>query len=689
MKFAFDTEAALIAPGLLAPPMACTSWANAQLGSGLFHVRDVRDRIEEWLRPGCLLIGANTAFDSTVICAQFPEYTASVFDKYERGEFRDVLIDQRLIDIARGELGGYTYVDPDEDPDDEDRGTRIDYLYNLSALHDRYGFGPLEKDEWRLKYGGLIDVPMSQWPAGAKAYSELDAVATMRVHLAQQEFAEYLGDGAAQARAAFALHLMSCRGVRTDPVACERLAVELEAEIIRCRKLCEQIKRPIEVVKKRSKGGVKYEERTTEMRAMVRDNEDGTYSKTKAVVQQYMVEASARAGVPVKITKTGQKKKSTDLEYVSTDYEACTDTGDPVLAAYTTFTSATTLRKKVERLKQGAYLPLQTRFEVLQATGRTASMKPGGALVGDNFQNFARNGLVTDQKHELPGVRGCVVPRPGYAFVSVDCPNAEMRAMGQICIWTVGYSILADALNANRDTHLALAAAHLGMPYESSEALLEAEDKAIAELRQFMKIPNFSLLGGASYKAMIPFAKRQKPAVILSEDKARDLYNTFHSTWTEIGIYHDQIKSACRRGNTEFVQFISERVRGNCKYTVACNTGFQGLTGDAAKAALLPVANECYTGRMPGSSKRSPLFGSFPVFFVHDEIVTETPIPMIHEAGHRLAELAVKPWNDIYTPDVKMTTKPAAMLRLAKGAKPVYDSSGVLQIWHPKEKVAA
>jgi hypothetical protein len=77
------------------------------------------------------------------------------------------------------------------------------------------------------------------------------------------------------------------------------------------------------------------------------------------------------------------------------------------------------------------------------------------------------------------------------------------------------------------------------------------------------------------------------------------------------------------------------------------------------------------------------------VFFVHDEIVTETPIPMIHEAGHRLAELAVKPWNDIYTPDVKMTTKPAAMLRLAKGAKPVYDSSGVLQIWHPKEKVAA
>jgi hypothetical protein len=36
MKFAFDTEAALIAPGLLAPPMACVSWANEQCGSGLF-----------------------------------------------------------------------------------------------------------------------------------------------------------------------------------------------------------------------------------------------------------------------------------------------------------------------------------------------------------------------------------------------------------------------------------------------------------------------------------------------------------------------------------------------------------------------------------------------------------------------------------------------------------------------------
>ncbi len=689
---AVDTETALFRPGLLAPPLSCVSWSNEQLGAGLFHVRHARDHVASWLeRRDLPIVGANFAYDAAVICAQYPELTALVFDKYRDGLIRDVQLDQRLIDIAQGALGGYTHVDPDEDPEDDDSGTRVNHLYNLSALHERAGFGLLEKDAYRLGYGDLIDVPLVDWPAGARAYAETDAIATMRVHLWQiGEWSDYLIDSVPQARAAFALHLMSCRGIRTDPVACERLAGELEIEIERCRNLCTQIKRPIDVVKTRSKGGVKYEERTQVQTALVRLKPDGTFSKTKEVAQLYMREACARAGVPIRITKTGIKKKSEALEYTSTDYEACTDSGDPVLAAYATYTSASTLRKKVERLKFGAIGPLQTRYTALVATGRTASSAPGEPLVGDNFQNFGRSGLVTDQKHELPGVRDCIVPRPGYAFVSVDLPNAEMRAMGQICIWTVGYSKLADALNAGQDAHTALAATHSCTPYETVAQRIADGDKELDELRQFMKIPNFSLLGGAGFRAMIPFAKRTKPKpVILSEDMAQALHATFHATWTEIGLYHDQIKAACRMGNANFVQFVSERIRGNCKYPVACNTGFQGLTGDASKAAQLPIANECYTGRMPGSSRRSPLYGCFPVLFVHDEDVLEVPIERIHEAGHRLAELMVQPWNDIYTPDVKMHTKPAAMMRLAKSAKPVYDANGVLQIWYPKEKAVA
>lgn len=674
--------------------MACITWAGEQLDSGIFHVRDCDDVIEQWLQPGTVLIGANTAYDAAVIGSQFPEFLPKIFDKYRAGEILDVQIDQRLIDIAQGQLGGYTHVSPDEDPDDDDRGTRVDHKYSLSALHARYGFGELEKDEWRLKYGALIDVKITDWPAGAIAYAELDAVATMRVHLAQQEFATYLKDSACQARAAFALHLMSCRGIRTDPVACAKLADELEIEILRCRALCEQIVLDIPVKKIRSVKGVKTVEITPTPTAMVRRKPDGTYSKTAAVAQLYMRDACARAGVPVKITATGLKKKSTELEYVALDYEACNDSGDQVLAALSTYTSASTLRKKVERLKHGAHVPLQTRFTSLVATGRTASSKPSPPLIGDNFQNFGRNGLVTDQldtitgqKHQLAGVRGCVIPRPGYAFVSVDCPNAEMRAMAQICIWTVGYSKLAEALNAGRDCHLALAATHLGIPYEDALVRLDSGDTVIADLRQFMKIPNFSLLGGASWRAMQPFAKRQKPSVILPDELAQQLYEIFHRTWSEIREYHNIIKAACRRGSTAFLQFVSERLRGDCPFTVACNTGFQGLTADAAKAALLVIANECYTGHMLDRTGESPLYGSYPVLHAHDENITETPIDRIHDAGHRLAELMVAPWNDLYTPDVQMSTKPAAMLRLAKEAKPVYDSDGRLQIWVPKQKV--
>jgi DNA polymerase I-like protein with 3'-5' exonuclease and polymerase domains len=642
---AFDTETALIQPGLLAPPLACMSWANEQLGSGLWHVKHTEKNFRKLLESDTTLVTLNGAYDMAVSAAEFPALLGPVFEKYgSHAGVVDVGLSQRLIDIARGELGGHTSRNPSTG-----ELVKTRHSYSLSGLHERHGFGALEKELYRRGFGALIDTPLHEWPADARKYAEHDAVATMRVHLAQQEWLEWLADTYAQARAAFALHLMSCRGIRTDAVQCAWLQRECEAEIERCRDLC-------------LKAGL-----------IVTDKKNGFKKATKAAKERMR-------GV---CDELQIEPKKTDSGDVSLDAEACNDSGDSVLMAYATYTSASSLRKKTARMAFGAIGPLQTRYEVLVTTGRTSSSAPMYPLVGDNYQNLRRNAMEDELGHVLPGQRECFIPRPGYVFCSVDLDNAEMRAMAQICIWKVGYSKLADALNSGLDTHLALAASALGISDAEAIRRYKLAEKAIEHERQFMKIPNFSLLGGAGALTMIPYAKKQKPPIIITRDEAWRLYNVFHGRWTEVGEYHAQIKAACGRGMTTFESFVSGRQRGLCWYTAACNQGFQALTGDASKAALLPIQYECYV------DKRSDLYGSYPLLYVHDEVIAEVPIDRAHEAGYRLAELMVQPWNENYTPDVPMTAAPALMPRWYKGAKTKHDAKGRLQIWEPEIKLAA
>lgn len=668
MKLSVDTETALIERGLLAPPLACVSWANEQLGSGLHHVRTSRKFLEAEILPeGRVIVGANFAYDAAVICAEFPELMPEVFKKYGRGEIRDVQLDQQLIDIARGELKGYKSV-AGENEDGARYYEWTAHEYSLAALYLRAGFGVLEKDEFRFGYGALIDKPLDQWQKGAIRYAELDAVATMRVHLWQEASApEFLVDSVPQARAAFVLHLISCRGLRTDGAACRALSDALEVEIERCKALCKDTSAMMPDKKGRSA-----------LVGLLVEQEDGTWKKSIRVAQSLMEARCLELGIQRRITKTGLKRAkaekipAADLpsKFTSVDRVSCKLSLSPVLRAYSTFGSANTLRKKVERLKEGERGPLQMAYRALVETGRVSGHAPQAPLIGDNFLNLGRSGLTTDEDTELPGIRSCFVPREGYYLCSVDLDNAEMRAQAQICIWAIGYSILADALNAGQDCHLSLAAHKLGLSYADAKVLLKAGDKQVELERQFMKIPNFSLLGGAGWRVMVTWALNQ--GIVLSEEQAQELYALFHAKWTEMRPYHRLMQAATEQGLGTFSQYVSGRIRGRCSFTQICNTGFQGLTGCASKAALLPIAYEMYCDR------DSALYGSYPVLYVYDEVIAEVPIDRAHDAGYRLAELMAKPWNEHYTPDVKMTCEPALMRRLAKGAKTAHDAAGRL-----------
>ena len=122
-------------------------------------------------------------------------------------------------------------------------------------------------------------------------------------------------------------------------------------------------------------------------------------------------------------------------------------------------------------------------------------------------------------------------------------------------------------------------------------------------------------------------------------------------------------------------QFVSERYRGKVRFTSACNSYFQGLAADGAKAAVYGVVRQCYTPEY-----KSPLFGSRPVMFIHDEIIAEVPERNAAEAAEELSRV-MRETMQTYTPDVRIGTSVALMRRWYKDAEEVRDNENRLAIW--------
>ena len=109
--------------------------------------------------------------------------------------------------------------------------------------------------------------------------------------------------------------------------------------------------------------------------------------------------------------------------------------------------------------------------------------------------------------------------------------------------------------------------------------------------------------------------------------------------------------------------------------TPAATSYPQGLGSEATKTALLTVSEECYGDR------ESPLFGSRPILFIHDEIIRETPEEAGPAAAGRLEKLMIE-GQEIWTPDIPAAATASLMRRWSKaGGDPVFDASGTLIPW--------
>lgn len=728
-KLAPDTETHPIAPGLAAPPMVCTAWADGK-NNGLIHVKYARRFWRRILRDRTLTLVNNTMhFDAAVVCATYPDLVDDVFAKYEAGLMRCNVVDQRLIDISNGCLSRV--------------GGKKTY-YSLKAQMKRHFDVDRDKgaDTWQLRYNELEPIEdVEQWPIEAQDYPKRDASNALMCSNVHDESADLLRDNTRQAYASFALYLMSCRGIRTDKAKCTALIKGTKRELKRCLKICrreglikengkkslkdararlvaslpkstqERLDETVKRIKaynasreKHARNDVQLEHGLTDKqlakaqrkldKLLLKDIDHKELLRRWPYSEELYRDMRSLARKPRPFNALGVSLTKTGL--VSVKADACRLSGDPVLKAFATHTSANSLLKKSQRMLQGAYIPLQTTYESPIATGRISSRASDVPLVGDNFTNFRRSAFeAIDTGEELPGQRECIIPRSveghpddcdcGDCFIlcSIDLDAAEMRGYAQVEYLHFGDSELGRTLNAGMNPHRALAAEILHLSYAEfmRRYELEGDDETAPchEAAQFAKIPNFALLGGGGWRMLPDYARGMQ--ITITDAEAQELYEAFHARWKTVKAMHKYLKKYIHK---RYEHPFSRRLRYIDRYAQSCNNPFQGLIADAAKWACCQLAREEYTSR--GS-----LRGSYSVLFMHDEVIFELMKSMQSEHAWRANKIIIDSVNE-YLPDVPMTAKPALMPYLAKGAKTVLhpkkkdrDGNPLLLVWEDKK----
>lgn len=645
--FTFDWESFLIQPGKHAPKGVCVSFCNEDLDTkdprvSLAHANfdrsDLHDIFDDALKNADIINGANLAFDLGLVWQEFPDLAPRIWDAYQAERMVDVLLNEKLIDIGKGILGMHFH-----------QNVFKNVRYNLADVTQRRLGVFLEKDEWRLIYGTLWNIPISQWQPGARQYSAFDTKYAHLVLVDQVSEKRYLRDSHRQAKAAWWMHLMTCRGFRVEGKSIETLATYVQGEIDKLQKFlfaCQLV--------------------------------DGKGKKNSKIAAARMETICAQKGIEVPRTDPSMKFPNGQVQITDA---ACTETQDPQLLAYARYTSLSNIKSKdilalAAAAKAG--MPIQSNFDVIKETGRTGSSggkKKKGVMrtsYGYQLQNV-RRGVEDADGVKLPGVRECFVPRKGFHLLSIDYGQMELHAWAQVCITLLGYSRLAESLNKGIDVHSQLGAQMIGRSYE--DVVKNKKNKKepwAADARQMAKAGNFGYPGGLGTETFVAFAKASY-GIDITLEQATKLRAVWYETWKEARDYFNRIKAMVEMSpHGGIVQLKSDRYRGRTSFTKAANGMFQGLAADCAKDAGFRLARACY-------ATTGPLSGSYIVDFIHDEFLFEVPIEKAHEAAHAANDI-MEEAGRIWMPDVPPKSEPALMYCWTKEAATVYED-GRLVPW--------
>lgn len=695
-----DTETALIQAGDLAPPMVVTSTAERNEQGELTAALRLRDdgiAYYHWAlrQPDILLIIHNGPFDSGDACAEDPTLIPLFFDAIDDGRICDTITKQKVIDVAFGMRKFRRY-----------RGKVVKTGYGLDDLMEMYYEEKIEKkDTWRLSYGLLRGFPLERWPTAARQYAAFDAVLHLRAWEAQEQliatsFGGDLPNQLEQQRAAWVLHLMSMWGIRADAAKVDYFEEHCRREIAKMHERlydCKHCGKP-KTDHIPGGGGCANFENTG---IFAWNKAKRKPSRVMQEIRNRVVASCARMQISVPMTDPSKKFPSGQVQ---TDKDTLLLTDDPdlhVLAEQMTFDKH--LGQWGPVLRAAVLRPVCCRYDALVETGRTASSGSEGQE-GTNIQNPPRKG----------DVRPCIIPRDGqyqhlvlpdgtsirqkiagtgWVFCSTDADTIELRAQAQNCLEMVGWSKMAQAIidqyyNGGPDLHERLAGNLINMPAEEVRRLRKLGDLAAIDARQFAKIPGFGLWGGLGAETLIAFAAAQLSREQFLKwfgatrdeqmSKAKWIVSVWKETWPEAPIYFDKVGKMIDRqkGYGTIRQLMSGRIRGGVSFTAAANGFFQGRVADAMKAILWRLAQECYTGRETDkhgrlTGRRSILFGSRPVMFLHDEPILEHPERSAPERAERQRVIVVETLS-VWMPDVPCTSSAVLMRRWQKGSEPGY-----------------
>lgn len=679
---AWDTETALFGPGNMAPALTCVSaaWRDAagRVQTALLSHREGLDELEEVLdraaRSEVTIAGQNIAYDFAVVLNERPRLFPKIRAAYQAGSIHDTMIAEWLIDTALGMLRA--------EMDEETGEYKMNKSYGLENLTRLYLGWPPYKDEWRMRYGELRDVPVEQYPEAARVYPKKDAQGTLLVAEAQRVKAARMTPAdpieaalAHTCRSYLALHLTSVWGQELDPARVGAIARCIDDH---AATLVPSLQDAGLIVRTRSG-----------------KNEGKLTKKTQPIRDLVVLDAQRRGVIPADCDFTQDLSEyvpahmltdggKSGRQQIKIAHEVLVECADPLLRQMAELVEIEKLRTAfvgpAQKFGQG---PIHSRYNYAE-TGRTTCSGGGKrSRTGFNVQQMPRKlpKALVERMLALYGeeidFRSCFVPRDGFVMSSSDYSALEMCTFAQICNWIVGSSELMIALNNDVDPHTLFAASLLDTTYEDALARVKAGDKEAKEMRQRAKVANFGYPGGMGAEKFLKYAKMQGISMTLDESyRLRDLYK---ARWSEVNEYFGHIGDLVAGGEATIVQFGSDRISGGNGYTDSCNRYFQGLAADGATDALWEVVCECYD-----ETVGSALYGSRVVAFIHDEILAEHPRERAHEAATRLADIMRDVMQE-WTPDVKIKVEPALMDRWFKAAETVRDEHGRLQVWQPKK----
>jgi len=666
-----DSETAKIQAGLLAPPLVCVSTAIRTGDSFKTELYNWCDGLAfyRWAfaQPNVLLAIHNAPFDLGVAANEDAELLFAIFDAYMEGRVCNTITLQKLIDVAKGWRKFRRH---------DGRVTKATYaLDDLMLMY--YGEVIEKKDTWRKSYAFLRDIPVADWPFSARDYAIKDSIYHVRILEAQQRFIwQHFGGNLPnqleQQRAALVLHLMSMWGIRAEQSRVDYFIQHCQEEI---RKMHEALLYCLHCGKPRKQHDnvacAKFENT-----GIFKD--DG--SRTMAEIRRRVVESFTRFKMPVPMTPPSSKHPQGQ---VVTDKDTLEQTDDAylhVLAEQMSF--AKHLGQWGPVLRAAVKRPVCCRYDELMETGRTASSGSEGQE-GTNIQNPPRKG----------DVRPAVVPRKGWVFVSTDADTIELRAHAQNCLELVGWSRLADAFieqarSKGPDAHEVLAAGIVGIQPRELQTRRKAGDTEMGDARQFAKIPGYGFPGGLGAETFVGYAAGQLSREAFNKwfstnrekavEKAKYLREIWFQTFPENREYFKVINLLIDRekGYGTVQQLMSKRIRGGVRFTAMANGFFQARVADAMKDVLWRLAMECYTGRETDvngrlTGRRSILFGSRPVMFLHDEPILEHPEDGSEsERADRQQQIMVECLQK-WMPDIPCFSTAVMMRRWQKGCEPV------------------